>query len=206
MLNNFYKKIGKRVFDIIFALLSIVFLSPIFLLIAILIKLDSKGGVFYLQNRVGKDFIPFKLIKFRTMIIDADKIGPLVTKDRDPRITKVGRFLRKTKLDELPQFLNVIKGDMSIVGPRPEVEKYVILRKEDYESILSIKPGITDYATILFRNEEDILAKYDNIDDGYLKEVLPKKIELYKKYLSEISFFVDIKIILMTFLKILKVG
>lgn len=206
MLNNFYKNIGKRIFDIFFSFLAIILLSPIFLLITILIKLDSKGGVFYLQNRVGKDFVPFKLIKFRTMVIDADKIGPLVTKDRDPRITKVGRFLRKAKLDELPQFLNVIKGDMSIVGPRPEVEKYVTLRKEDYKSILSIKPGITDYATILFRDEEDLLAKYDNIDDGYLKEVLPKKIELYKKYLSEISFFVDVKIIFMTFLKILKVG
>ncbi|MCA1932760.1 MAG: sugar transferase [Calditerrivibrio sp.] len=206
MLNNFYRNTGKRVFDIFFSLLAISFLMPLFLVIAVIIKLDSKGSIFYLQNRIGKDFVPFKLIKFRTMVTDADKIGPLVTKDRDPRITKAGRFLRKAKLDELPQFFNVLKGDMSIVGPRPEVEKYVNLKKDDYKLILSIKPGITDYATILFRDEEDILAKYDDIDYAYLKEILPKKIELYKKYLEEMSLFVDMKIIFLTFLKIFKVG
>jgi len=127
---------------------------------------------------MGKDFKPFMLYKFRTMVKDADKIGPLVTKDSDPRITKIGRILRKTKLDELPQFINVLKGDMSIVGPRPEVEKYVNARKEDYKVILSIKPGISDYATILFRDEEDIMAKYENVEEAYLNVVLPQKIAL----------------------------
>jgi lipopolysaccharide/colanic/teichoic acid biosynthesis glycosyltransferase len=205
MQNSFYLRFGKRLFDIIFSSSAIVILSPIFLVISLIILISSKGEIFYRQIRVGKDFKPFGLYKFRTMVKDADKIGPLVTKDNDPRITKIGRILRKTKLDELPQFINVLKGDMSIVGPRPEVEKYVNARKEDYKVILSVKPGITDYATILFRDEEDIMAKYDNVEEAYLNIVLPQKIALYRIYIDEISFLTDIKIIAKTILKVLRV-
>lgn len=205
MQNSFYLRYGKRLFDIIFSSSAIVILSPVFLVISLMILMSSKGEIFYRQIRIGKDFKPFVLYKFRTMIKDADKIGPLVTKDSDPRITKIGKILRKTKLDELPQFINVLKGDMSIVGPRPEVEKYVNARKEDYKVILSIKPGITDYATILFRDEEDIMAKYENVEESYLNVVLPQKIALYKKYIDEISFRADIKIIAKTMLKVLRV-
>jgi len=125
------------------------------------------------------------LFKFRSMVMNAPEKGPAITIGGDPRITKIGRFLRKTKLDELPQLINVLNGDMSIVGPRPEVEKYVEMFKDDYKVILQVKPGITDYATIEFRDEEDVLKKFQNPEDGYIKEVLPKKIELYKKYIKD---------------------
>lgn len=200
-----YKYFGKRIMDVIFSALAILLLLPVFIVIALLIKLDSKGPIFYRQIRMGKDFKPFGLYKFRTMVVDADKIGPLVTKDRDPRITKVGYYLRKWKLDELPQFLNVLKGDMSLVGPRPEVERFVKLFKDDYSIVLTVKPGITDYATILFRDEEDIIAQLDDVEKGYTQVILPKKIELYKKYIEDISFFTDIKLLYLTFLKILRI-
>ncbi|MCX8084290.1 MAG: sugar transferase [Calditerrivibrio sp.] len=203
--NSFYKKHGKRLFDIIFSMFALVVLSPLFLVITLLIKMDSKGPVFYKQDRVGKDFKKFKLFKFRTMIQDADKVGPLVTAERDPRITKVGAFLRKWKLDELPQFFNVLIGDMSIVGPRPEVEKYVTLFIDEYKAILSIKPGITDYATLQYRNEEEIMAKYDDVEKGYIEEVLPKKIELYRVYIDDFSFITDLKIVFKTISRILGV-
>jgi lipopolysaccharide/colanic/teichoic acid biosynthesis glycosyltransferase len=191
--------------DIIVSLISIILLLPIFVVIAILIKLDTKGPIFYIQQRVGRDFKKFGLYKFRTMVVNADKIGPLVTKDRDPRITRVGYYLRKWKLDELPQFFNVLKGDMSLVGPRPEVERYIDLFRDEYKVILSIKPGITDYATIHFRDEEDIIAQFEDVEKGYTEIVLPKKIELYKKYIEEISLMTDIKILFLTFLKVLRV-
>jgi len=191
--------------DIIVSLISIILLLPIFVVIAILIKLDTKGPIFYIQQRVGRDFKKFGLYKFRTMVANADKIGPLVTKDRDPRITRVGYYLRKWKLDELPQFFNVLKGDMSLVGPRPEVERYIDLFRDEYKVILSIKPGITDYATIHFRDEEDIIAQFEDVEKGYTEIVLPKKIELYKKYIEEISLMTDIKILFLTFLKVLRV-
>jgi len=191
--------------DIIFSTLAIILLLPSFFIIALLIKLDTNGPIFYRQIRMGKDFKPFGLYKFRTMVVDADKMGPLVTKDRDPRITKVGYYLRKWKLDELPQFFNVLKGDMSLVGPRPEVEKYVKLFKDDYTIVLTVKPGITDYATILFRDEEDLIARFDDVEKGYTQVILPKKIELYKKYIDDISFFTDIKLLYLTFLKIFRI-
>ncbi len=200
-----YRSFGKRLFDLTLSLVAITLLLPLFLLIAIFVKFDSKGPIFYIQQRVGKDFKKFGLFKFRTMVVNADKIGPLVTKDKDPRITRVGYYLRKWKLDELPQFFNVLKGDMSLVGPRPEVERYVELFKEDYKTVLSVKPGITDYATILFRDEEEIIAGFDNVEKGYIEVVLPKKIELYKRYINEISLFTDIKLLCLTFLKILRI-
>jgi lipopolysaccharide/colanic/teichoic acid biosynthesis glycosyltransferase len=202
MPNNFYTKYGKRIFDVATSIIGLIVLLPFFIIIAILIKLNDKGPIFYKQKRIGQNFKPFELLKFRTMIVNADKIGPAVTKDGDPRITKIGKFLRKTKLDELPQLWNVIRGDMSIVGPRPEVEKYIQYYENDYKEILKVKPGITDYATIKFRNEEEILSKYDDTESAYIKYVLPEKIKLYKTYIKGISFFTDLKIIFWTLWRI----
>jgi lipopolysaccharide/colanic/teichoic acid biosynthesis glycosyltransferase len=202
MPNNFYTKYGKRIFDVATSIIGLIVLLPFFIIIAILIKLNDKGPIFYKQKRMGQNFKPFELLKFRTMVVNADKIGPAVTKDGDPRITKIGKFLRKTKLDELPQLWNVIRGDMSIVGPRPEVEKYIQYYEDDYKEILKVRPGITDYATIKFRNEEEILSKYNDTESAYIKYVLPEKIKLYKTYIKEIGFFTDLKIIFWTLWRI----
>ena len=204
MRSSFYINRGKRVFDFLATSVGLIFLIPLFLIVAILIKLQDKGPVFFRQKRVGKDFKPFYIYKFRTMVVNAEKIGPPITKGEDPRITPLGKFLRKFKIDELPQLFNVLKGEMSLVGPRPEVSKYVELFKEDYKKILKIKPGITDYAAIYFRNEEEILKKYPDPEEGYIKEVLPKKIKFYYQYLANISFLTDLKLIFLTLWKIIK--
>jgi len=197
-----YKLYFKRVFDVLFTLLSLLLLFPFILIIAILIKLNSKGPLFYRQKRVGKDFKEFFIYKFRSMIIDADKLGPSVTSADDPRITKVGKFIRRTKIDELPQLLNVLKGDMSLVGPRPEVIKFVNQKRDEYKKILTVRPGITDNAAIEFRDEEMIMNKYDDKEKAYISIILPQKIELYYNYIEHISFFNDIKLLLKT-LKVL---
>jgi lipopolysaccharide/colanic/teichoic acid biosynthesis glycosyltransferase len=202
MPNNFYTKYGKRIFDVVASIIGLIVLLPVFIVIAILIKLNDKGPIFYKQKRIGQNFKPFELLKFRTMVVNADKIGPAVTKDGDQRITKIGKFLRKTKLDELPQIWNVIRGDMSIVGPRPEVEKYIQYYKDDYKEILKFKPGITDYATIKYRSEEEILSKYNDTESAYIKYVLSEKIKLYKTYIKKISFLTDLKIIFWTLWRI----
>ncbi|HQU31578.1 MAG: sugar transferase [Planctomycetia bacterium] len=194
----------KRLFDLVFSVIGLIVCLPLFVLIAFLIKCNSRGPVFFIQKRVGKGFRLFKLYKFRTMITDASQKGLQVTAVGDPRITKVGRFLRKTKIDELPQLINVFKGDMSLVGPRPEVPKYVEIFREDYQDILKIKPGITDYATIEFRDEEGVLEKFEDPEDGYIREVLPIKIKLYKKYLEDSGFFTDVKLIVLTLTKIVR--
>lgn len=204
MQDSFYSTFGKRWFDIAASLIGLILLSPVFIVISLLIKLMDGGPVFYKQERMGKDFKPFLLIKFRTMTVDADKTGPLVTAGDDKRITRIGKFLRKTKLDELPQLLNVLKGDMSIVGPRPEVEKYVKEYEDDYKHILRVRPGITDYATVEYRNEEEILKAFVNPEEGYMREILPKKIKLYRKYIAEMGFKTDLKIIINTIIKIIK--
>ncbi len=204
MRSSFYINRGKRVFDFLATSVGLIFLIPLFLIVAILIKLQDRGPVFFRQKRVGKDFKPFYIYKFRTMVVNAEKIGPPITKGEDPRITPLGKFLRKFKIDELPQLFNVLKGEMSLVGPRPEVSKYVELFKEDYKKILKIKPGITDYAAIYFRNEEEILKKYPDPEEGYIKEVLPKKIKFYHQYLANISFLTDLKLIFLTLWKIIK--
>lgn len=198
MQNNFYILYGKRFFDIVATILGGLLLLPIIIPIIIWIKLSSKGPLFYVQKRVGKNFKEFNLYKFRSMIINADKVGPSVTSGDDPRITKVGRIIRKTKIDELPQLINVIKGDMSLVGPRPEVMKFVKEKKDEYKSILTIKPGITDNAAIEFRDEETIMEQYDDKEKAYINIVLPQKIELYNKYIRNISLLNDIKLILKT--------
>lgn len=194
----------KRLFDIFSSLFTLLILLPLFLLIAILIRLNSAGPVFFIQKRVGKNFKLFSLYKFRTMVVDTSQRGLQITSAGDPRITKIGRFLRKTKIDELPQIINVIKGDMSVVGPRPEVLKYVEMFKDDYKYILKVKPGITDYAAIEFRDEECVLKKFKDPEDGYIKKVLPLKINLYKRYIKERSLFTDMKLIFLTLWKIVR--
>ena len=193
-----YKKFGKRLFDIVATLVGSILLLPIIIPIALWIKLSSKGPLFYIQKRVGKNFKEFDLYKFRSMIIDADKVGPSVTSGDDPRITKVGKIIRRTKIDELPQLLNVLKGDMSLVGPRPEVIKFVEHKKEAYKKVLSVKPGITDNAAIEFRDEETIMEQYKDKEKAYIDIVLPQKIELYYHYIDTISFPNDLKLILHT--------
>lgn len=173
------------------------------IIIAILIKLDSKGPIFFKQVRVTKNGREFKIFKYRTMRVGSDKYSQ-ITVGKDSRITKVGDFLRKYKLDEIPQLINVLIGDMSLVGPRPEVPKYVALYTEEQREILKVRAGITDYASIEFSNENDILANENDPEKAYIEKIMPRKIELNKKYLSEISVMTDIKIILLTIKKILK--
>jgi len=202
---SFYNLYGKRILDIVFTSIGIIPLLPLMGVIALLIKLEDGGSVIFKHERVGYRFRKFKLYKFRTMVENAEKLGPSVTKADDPRITKIGKFLRKYKLDELPQLFNVLKGDISLVGPRPEVENYIKHYEEEFKKILwEVKPGITDYATLEFRNEEEILKGSKNTEEIYLQEVLPRKIELYKKYIKEISLLTDLKIIFKTFWRILK--
>lgn len=197
-MSNVYSLFGKRVFDFFAAGIGSVILAPLFLIIAIAVKCSSRGPVFYKQERVGKEFQPFTMYKFRSMVVnDADQ-HHLVTAQGDQRITSIGRFLRRYKLDELPQLLNVITGDMSLVGPRPEVMRYIQHYKKEYEFILSIKPGITDNAAIAFRNEEEILSQYKDSETAYIEKIMPKKMALYKKYIQKQTFLNDIGLILKT--------
>ena len=193
----------KRIFDITLSLLGLIILLPFMLIIAILIKIDSKGFIFFKQIRVTKGEREFKILKYRTMRVGSDKYSQ-ITVGKDKRITKIGSFLRKYKLDEIPQLINVLIGDMSLVGPRPEVPKYVALYTDEQKEILKVRAGITDYASIEFSDENDLLASEKNPEEAYIEKVMPKKIELNKKYLSEISVLTDIKIILLTIKKILK--
>jgi len=194
----------KRIFDIIASLGGLIVLSPILIIVAICIKLDSKGPVFFKQKRVGKNKQIFEIYKFRTMVTDAEKLGKQITVGNDSRITRVGKFIRKCKLDEFPQLINVVKGEMSLVGPRPEVPRYVELYDEYQEQILLVQPGITDYASIEFRNENEILGNSHNPEETYIEEIMPTKIELNMKYIRNISIVEDIKLIVNTILAILK--
>ncbi len=192
----------KRIFDITFSSIAIFLFFPLFIGIAILVKIDSFGPVFYRQRRIGKNFSPFFIYKFRSMVQDADKKGLQITAGGDSRVTRVGKILRKTKIDELPQLINVLKGDMSFVGPRPEVEKYVDFYHKEYESILRVRPGITDISSIVFRDEEGVLAAQDNPEEYYKNVLLPKKMELAREYIKKTSFFYDIKLIIETLIRI----
>jgi len=201
----YYLKYGKRIIDIILSFLGLIMLAPLLGIIALLIKLQDGGSIFFTQDRIGYKMKKFKIYKFRTMVENAENLGPPVTGGNDPRITKLGAFLRKYKLDELPQLINVLKGDMSLVGPRPEVEKYVRYYEQDFKNILSIvKPGITDYATLEFKNEEEILKNKEDVETFYVKSILPKKIEMYKRYINEVSLLTDIHLILRTVKRIIK--
>tara|TARA_R110002012_G_scaffold81945_2_gene207399 strand:- start:82025 stop:82615 length:591 start_codon:yes stop_codon:yes gene_type:complete len=193
----------KRLFDIVFSLLGLILLLPLLIVIALILTLESKGPVFYKQVRVGKGNTDFNIFKFRTMFIGSDKKGLLTVGDRDPRVTHTGFFLRKYKLDELPQLINVILGSMSFVGPRPEVRHYVNYYSADDMQILSVKPGITDYASIVFRDEAELLKTAKNPEDLYINTILPQKIALNKKYINTANLLVDFKIIIKTIQTIL---
>ena len=193
----------KRLFDLMITLPMLLLVSPFFLIIALLIKIGSNGPVFYKQVRVGLNNRDFKIFKFRTMHINADKAGLLTVGGRDPRVTPIGFFLRKYKLDELPQLLNVLFGSMSLVGPRPEVRKYVDLYNAEQQKVLSVKPGITDYASIEYSEENDLLAKSTDPEKTYIEEIMPAKLLLNQKYIAEKSIITDIKIIWMTATKII---
>ena len=195
---------AKRLFDIIFSITGIIILSPFLLLISIVIILTSAGGAFYRQVRVGKNSKEFKLIKFRTMRAGADKSGQLTVGMRDSRITVIGYYLRKYKLDELPQLFNVFIGDMSFVGPRPEVPRYVALYDAEQKTVLIVKPGITDYASIVYSEENELLAKAENPEELYITKVMPAKLKLNLRYINEMSLATDLKIILKTIGKIFK--
>lgn len=188
-----------RLIDFIASLFGLIFLLPVFLLIAIWIKLDdSKGPVFFRQKRVGKDGIDFGLYKFRSMYVDSDRHGLITVGGRDPRITRSGFYIRKYKLDELPQLINVLKGDMSMVGPRPEVRKYVDLYTEEQRHVLTVRPGITDYASIEYLDENTLLAQSADPDKTYIEEIMPAKIELNMKFINNPSLSEYLKIIFKT--------
>lgn len=188
----------KRFFDLLFSFIGLLLLLPLFVITAIMIKVDSPGPIFFRQERIGKNFRRFMIYKFRTMVVDAEEKGLRITSGGDNRITKVGRILRKFKIDELPQLYNVLKGDMSLVGPRPEVIKYVEWYKADYERILSIRPGITDISSMTFRNEESILQGVDDPEHYYVHVLLPEKMRLAREYIQNVSFFYDVKLIFKT--------
>lgn len=173
-------------------------LSPLFLISALLINLNSKGPVFHRGTRIGRFEKPFKIFKFRTMIEGAEKLGPTSTAEDDPRITKIGRFIRKYKLDELPQLINVLKGEMSFVGPRPQIPWAVKLYTKEEKALLSVRPGITDYASISFPNEEEILRGSKDPDKDYMAKINPEKIKLGLQYVKDHSLWIDLKIILKT--------
>jgi len=194
----------KRLFDIIFSLLFLIIFFPFGLLISLWILIESRGGIFYKQERIGLLGKPFYLLKFRSMRPDADKSGKLTIGMRDPRITNSGYFIRKYKLDEFPQFINVLKGEMSIVGPRPEVQEYVELYTETQRQILNVKPGITDYASLEYFHENEILGKSDNPQQTYINVVMPEKLKLNQKYISRPTIAHDIQIMWKTFMKIIK--
>ena len=193
-----------RFFDFILSLVGLVVLAPIFIVLAIWIKIDSKGPVFYKQVRVGQNGIDFGLFKFRSMVVDADKKGLITVGGRDPRITRSGYFIRKYKLDELPQLINVLVGDMSLVGPRPEVRKYVELYTDEQQKVLSVKPGITDYASIEYMDENEILGKSNDPEKTYIEEIMPEKIKYNMKYINNKNLFEYFKIIFLTVLKIVR--
>ena len=199
-----FNKVLKRGFDFIVSLIGCIVLMPIYILIAILIKIDSRGPIFFKQKRVGQYGKIFKILKYRTMVVDAENIGKQITVGDDKRITKIGKFLRKYKLDELPQLFNVLKGEMSLVGPRPEVPKYVELYNYEEKKVLNVKPGITDFASIEYRDENEILGKVDNPEEYYINVIMKHKLELNLKYINNNNIFIDINIILKTLMKCLK--
>lgn len=194
----------KRAFDFLSSLVGLILVSPALATLAILIKKEDGGPVFYRGVRVGRFGKTFRIFKFRTMVLNAEKLGGPSTADDDPRITKMGKFIRKFKMDELPQLINVLKGEMSIVGPRPEVQMYVDMFTEEEKAILSVRPGITDWASIWNPDEGAILAGSPDPEKTYMEKIRPEKIRLQLKYVRERSFWNDLKIIAQTIITILK--
>jgi len=202
MLLKIFNDFLKRVFDIFFSFVGLIIFSPFLLVLSFIIKFDSPGPVFYRGMRIGKDGKPFKICKFRTMVVNADEIGGSSTSGDDPRITGVGKFLRRYKLDELPQLFDILRGKMSFVGPRPQVEWAVNLYSEEEKKILSMRPGITDWASLWNFHEEELLRGSENPDKDYMEKIHPKKMELSLEYIKHNSFWIDLKIILKTIIKI----
>ena len=195
----------KRIFDIFFSLFGILALIPVFIITGLFIKADSKGPIFFKQKRIGQFGKEFEILKFRSMSINNDSVVKNITYKNDPRITKAGQFLRKYKIDELPQLINVFKGDMSFVGPRPEVKEYVDFYDKDIkDKILSLKPGITDYASIEYVDENNLLDDPEKAHEIYINEILPTKIKYSIKYFNERSFLLDLKLIMKTIILVLK--
>lgn len=196
----------KRAFDLVVSFCGLLVLSPVMLICAVLVWLTSEGPVFFRQERMGRNGKPFQILKFRSMVQNAPSLGGALTAGHDPRVTRVGAFLRKTKLDELPQLINVFKGEMSFVGPRPEVRKYVEKYPEDYAELLRVRPGITDIASLKYRHETEILGQYPDPEKAYVEVVLPDKIALGKEYIRRSSLWLDLKLILMTALRMSESG
>lgn len=194
----------KRGFDMLASGLGLILLLPLLAAIAVWIRCDSPGPVFFRQTRVGREGRPFRIYKFRTMVTDAEKLGRAVTVAGDPRITRSGRWLRRSKLDELPQLLNVLLGDMSLVGPRPEVPRYVALYDLKHRRVLSVRPGITDWASIKYRNENELLAAASDPERVYIERILPDKLRINLEYIDRRSFGTDLEIIWKTGLRILE--
>ena len=193
-----------RVCDILFSFFGLLFLSPLFIIVALWIVIDNPGPVFYRQQRVGKDNKDFGLLKFRSMRVGADKMSLITIGDRDPRVTRAGYYIRKYKLDELPQLWNVLVGDMSLVGPRPEVRRYVETYTEEQQKVLSVRPGITDYGSIEYIDENRLLAQAADPDKTYIEEVIPAKIALNMRYINHQTIGEYLKIIFLTFVKIIR--
>jgi lipopolysaccharide/colanic/teichoic acid biosynthesis glycosyltransferase len=194
----------KRIVDVVVSTVGLLFLWPVFLVVAALIRLDSKGPVFFRQERMGRGMMPFSIFKFRSMVINAPAQGAAITAAGDGRITRLGQVLRHAKIDELPQLINVLRGDMSLVGPRPEVRHYVELFREDYEEILTVRPGITDMASLKYRNEAELLSLAADPDQEYRTRVLPDKIRLAREYARKPSLKLDISLIARTVKAVLR--
>lgn len=194
----------KRIFDVIVALLVLIILFPLFVIIGILIRIDSKGPVLFRQVRVGQYGKRFKILKFRTMVNDAETMGSQITIEKDKRITRLGRFLRKYRLDELPQLINIIKGDMSFVGTRPEVERYVNMYTDEMMATLLLPAGVTSKASIAFKDEETLLKNMDNVDEIYINEIIPQKMRYNLMSLEKFSFAEDMKTLINTVVSIIK--
>ena len=189
----------KRIFDIVASGIGLILLSPLFVILAIWIKCDSIGPVFYKQVRVGRNNMDFQLFKFRSMRVGSDKKGLITVGGHDPRITRSGYYIRKYKLDEFPQLINVFKGDMSLVGPRPEVRKYVDMYTEEQMHVLDVRPGITDLASIRYRNENELLERVNDRDKYYVEVIMPDKLRINLEYVARHSFTFDIRLIFQTF-------
>jgi lipopolysaccharide/colanic/teichoic acid biosynthesis glycosyltransferase len=198
-----YISFFKRIFDFLVAFILFLLFMPLFLLLALLVKLDSKGPVFFRQQRGGKGGRYFNILKFRSMTVKEKSDGKDFDAGGSVRITRMGKILRKSKLDELPQLINVIRGEMSLVGPRPEVRTYIELYPERWNKVLSVTPGITDPASVVFRDEETILSKAEDPEKEYRENILPTKLNLYEKYVDEISFFGDLKVLFKTVLVVI---
>ncbi len=193
---------GKRIFDLLAALIGLTVLSPLLLVVSLLIKLDSPGPVFYRGDRIGRDGIPFKMFKFRTMVVDADRMGPALTHSGDPRVTRMGRVLRRWKIDEIPQLINIVRGEMSFVGPRPEAPDYVKHYTPEQREVLRVRPGITGPTQIKYRHEETLLSRFADREEAYITIIMPQKLAIDLQYVRSRTFLRDLLLIAQTVLAV----